>query len=208
MGGCPSEHLNLKLGHVNWDEMRLTIPSVKTPTRALPIFPELLPHLEAVYDRAEPSTEHLITRYRKTNANLRTQFLRIPERAGIASWPKLFHNLRSTRQTELEEKFPSHVVCAWLGNSESVARKHYLQLTDEHFERAVRSESESSKRAAESGAVGAQSGADALHFPVQQPAAELRNQTQKPLTESGVMLRVANFREPFRYGSVEDRGHQ
>jgi hypothetical protein len=29
-----------------------------------------------------------------------------------------------------------HVVCAWLGNSESVARKHYLQVTEEHFEAA------------------------------------------------------------------------
>lgn len=204
---CPSEHLNLKLGHVNWDELRLTIPGVKTPTRALPIFPEMLPHLEAVYDRAEPGTEYLITRYRKTNANLRTQFLRILERAGIAPWPKLFHNLRSTRQTELEEQFPSHVVCAWLGNSESIARKHYLQLTDEHFERAVRPGSDSAEqRAAESGAVDAPSGADAVHFPVQQPAAMSRPETQKPLTESGVMRSKSKSCEPVRLAKVEDRG--
>jgi len=37
----------------------------------------------------------------------------------------------------LEERFPSHVVCAWLGNSVQVARKHYLQVTDEHFEQAL-----------------------------------------------------------------------
>jgi len=28
------------------------------------------------------------------------------------------------------------VVCAWIGNSQAVARKHYLQVTEEHFERA------------------------------------------------------------------------
>ncbi len=51
--------------------------------------------------------------------------------------PKIFHNLRATRQTELEEENPSHVVCAWLGNSEIVARKHYLQVTDAHFANAA-----------------------------------------------------------------------
>lgn len=30
-----------------------------------------------------------------------------------------------------------HVVCAWIGNSEPVAAKHYLQVTDEHYARAV-----------------------------------------------------------------------
>jgi hypothetical protein len=32
--------------------------------------------------------------------------------------------------------FPTHVVCAWLGNSPDVAREHYLQTTDEHWKRA------------------------------------------------------------------------
>ncbi|MFO1019389.1 MAG: hypothetical protein U0903_01625 [Planctomycetales bacterium] len=43
----------------------------------------------------------------------------------------------ATRQTELTERFPSHVVCAWLGNSQAIATKHYLHVTDEHFERAA-----------------------------------------------------------------------
>ena len=30
-----------------------------------------------------------------------------------------------------------HVVCAWIGNSAAVAAKHYLQVTDEHFEQAA-----------------------------------------------------------------------
>lgn len=30
-----------------------------------------------------------------------------------------------------------HVVCQWIGNSQAIAAKHYLQVTDEHFERAV-----------------------------------------------------------------------
>jgi hypothetical protein len=69
--------------------------------------------------------------------NLRTRFHKIIERAGLVPWERSFHNLRATRQTELEDRFPSHVVCAWLGNTEAVARKHYLQVRDEHFEQAA-----------------------------------------------------------------------
>ena len=29
-----------------------------------------------------------------------------------------------------------HVVCAWIGNSEAIAAKHYLQVTDADFEQA------------------------------------------------------------------------
>jgi hypothetical protein len=60
-----------------------------------------------------------------------------PSNNSVKPWPKLFHNLRSTRQTELTEKFPSHVVCAWLGNSRAVAQDHYLQVTDALFKEAV-----------------------------------------------------------------------
>ena len=110
---------------------------VSGKSRLVPLFPELRPYLDESFEQAEPGTEFVITRYRKLNSNLRTQLLRIIKRAGLKPWPKLFQNLRSTRQTELEESFPSHVVCAWLGNSEAVARKHYLQVTDDHFEKAV-----------------------------------------------------------------------
>ena len=75
--------------------------------------------------------------YDQTRCNLRTQLIRIMHRAGLAVWPKPFQNCLSTRQTELCESFPQHVVSAWLGNSELVARKHYLQVTDEHFQRAA-----------------------------------------------------------------------
>lgn len=57
-------------------------------------------------------------------------------KAGLTPWPRIYHNLRASRQTELAATFPSHVVCAWLGNSESIATAHYLQVTDADFERA------------------------------------------------------------------------
>ncbi len=31
-----------------------------------------------------------------------------------------------------------HVVCQWIGNSQPIAAKHYLQVTDDHVSKAVR----------------------------------------------------------------------
>ncbi|MCH2590965.1 MAG: hypothetical protein MK004_21020, partial [Planctomycetales bacterium] len=30
------------------------------------------------------------------------------------------------------------VVCDWIGNTEAIASKHYLQVTEDHFSKAVR----------------------------------------------------------------------
>jgi hypothetical protein len=98
--------------------------------RTIPLFPELRRYLEEAWD---PEAVYVITRYRDTNNNLRTPFERIVYKAGLTPWPKLFQNLRATRETELAEQFPMHVVCEWIGNSQAVAAKHYLQVTDEHF---------------------------------------------------------------------------
>lgn len=55
--------------------------------RWVPIFPELRPHLEAVFDAAPEGSTHLITRYRGADTNLRTQLLRILRRAGVKRGP-------------------------------------------------------------------------------------------------------------------------
>ena len=140
---CPSEHLGLTWQDIDWAGGRMRVHSPKTEhhpggeSRLVPLFPELLPCLREVFEQAEPPAEFIITRYRNTNQNLRTQLCRIIKKAGLAPWPKLFQNLRSTRQTELAESWPMHVVCAWIGNSQAVAREHYLQVTEDHFRRAA-----------------------------------------------------------------------
>jgi hypothetical protein len=53
---------------------------------------------------------------------------------------RLFHNLRASRETELVETYPVQVVTSWLGNTPSVAMRHYLMTTDEHFEAAIKGE--------------------------------------------------------------------
>ncbi len=150
---CPSEHLGLRWGDVDWERNRITVHSPKTEhhegkeSRQIPLFPELRPYLEEVWEQAEPGTEYVITRYRSGNANLRTQLERIVRRAGLEPWAKPFQNLRSTRETELAKEYPIHVVCAWIGNTQAVAAKHYLQVRDEDFQRAAGRDAESDARA-------------------------------------------------------------
>lgn len=140
---CPSEILALRWVDVDWANERFTVHSSKTEhhankaTRIVPLFPELRPILADCFDDAEPGTEFVITEYRLRESNLRTQLHRIIRRAGLEPWPNAFNSLRSTRQTELQETYPRHVVCLWLGNSEPIADKHYLQVTEDHFKKAV-----------------------------------------------------------------------
>jgi integrase len=147
---CPSEVLSVTWADIDWDRSRVRVTSPKTEHhvgkdhRELPLFPELRAELQAAW--TPESAGYIVDeRFRKgsmgpagwRNCNLRTTFQKIVKRAGLTPWPRLFHNLRSSRQTELQEKFPMHVVCAWLGNSPDIAREHYLQTTDEHFELAA-----------------------------------------------------------------------
>jgi len=138
-----------------------------------------MPHLEAAWEAAEPGTEYVIDRYCNMGGNLRTQLRRIIKRAGLAPWPRIFRNLRSSRQTELKETFPSHVVCKWIGNSPQVARKHYLQTTEEHFERATKS-------GAVSGALVAQNAAQRVHAPNCEASQKGGDGRHKPFVESKV----------------------
>lgn len=139
----PSEPALLKWDDVNWEQARITITSPKTEhheggeSRIIPLFPELRPYLE---DRLElePDSVYLLPASLRIHTNPGTTLKKIIKRAGLNPWPKLWQNLRSTRQTELSEQFPAHVVCAWIGNSEDVAKLHYLQVTDDHFQKALR----------------------------------------------------------------------
>lgn len=137
---CPSETLCLKWTDINWGADRFNVHSTKTGTRVVPIFPELRPLLTEAFEAAADGSIYVITRYRGGNTNLRTNLLRIIAEAGLTKWERLIHNLRASRQTELEAEYPSHVVCAWLGNSPEIAAKHYLQVREEDFARAAKTD--------------------------------------------------------------------
>jgi len=77
------EPLGLTWPDVDWEHDRITVYSPKTEhhpggeSRVIPLFSELRTYLEEVFEQAEPGTRHVITRYRGSNSNLRTQLNRI-----------------------------------------------------------------------------------------------------------------------------------
>lgn len=175
---CPSEHLALEWPDVDWARGRFLVNSPKTGPRWVPLFPELRPYLEEAFELAAEGAVKIITSKNSMEQNLRTRFGKIIRRAGVAPWPKPFHNLRASRETELVAEFPLHVVCAWLGHSALVAQKHYLQVTDADFERAAGG-------GAKSGAVAVQKAvqcAAAASGTVSQPAAEASGVASVPET--------------------------
>ena len=191
---CPSEVLRLQWGDVDWDKMRLTIHASKTAHHAdagirhIPLFPEIHPYLQDCFEQAETGAVFAITRYRSPRVNLRTQLTKIIQRAGLTPWPKLFQNLRSTRETELAEEYPQHVACRWIGNTQSVAVKHYLQVTDEHFTKAAQK---------------------AAHFPAQCPTATPCLDSQdKPAGEHKTprLQDYAELRKPLQTQGMGPRG--
>jgi integrase len=149
---CPSEVLSLRWVDIDWERLRMSVPEPKVEhhsgrgIRSVPIFPELLPILEQAWECAPEGAEFVVDKpgYREAantgdgwkNANLRTQFLKKLAKAGLPPWDRLFHSMRASRQTELEHQYPTHVVCAWLGNSPRIAQKNYLMVTESDFDKA------------------------------------------------------------------------
>ncbi len=136
---CSSEVSLLKWSDIDWKAGRFTVTSPKTQrynkkSRVTPIFPELRPHLEEAFARTNANEKWVVPMLGgNPDKNLGTTFKRRIARHGLQEWAKPFQNLRSSRQTELEQHFPTYVVCSWLGNTPKVALKHYLTVTDEHF---------------------------------------------------------------------------
>ncbi len=165
---CPSEVLSLKWEGVNFAESRMVVFSPKTEhlegkkSRLVPIVPDLMPILEDAYELAEPGEIYVVggkqgEGYRKAsqgpngwgNSNLRTTFSKLILRDGLDEWPRQFHNLRASCETDLMANHPIHIVTAWIGNTPKIALGHYLQTLEGDFQKAIGA---GSKSAAQSGA--------------------------------------------------------
>lgn len=128
----PSEALSLEWQHINWEAGTMAVHAPKTGLRTVPIFEQLRPYIERLWDQAGESP-YVIRRYRNTVQCMASIVTRAIGRAGVPLWPKLFQNLRASAETDLMEKYPLHVVCQWIGNSPRIAAKHYLMVTHDHI---------------------------------------------------------------------------
>jgi hypothetical protein len=58
-------------------------------------------------------------------------------KVGLESWPRLRHNLRASCESDLAQAFPLAVVTKWLGNTPSIALRHYVDPTDAAYQAAL-----------------------------------------------------------------------
>ena len=115
----------------------MRVDSSKTGLRFVPMLPEVRKALTEARDAARDGAVRCIEEYPENTANLRQQFERIIKKAHVEPWPRLFHNLRASCRTELQESLPDHVLNSWLGQSSRVAETHYLTVHQEHWDRAL-----------------------------------------------------------------------
>ena len=150
----PSEPFSLRWDCVDWERRRLKVISPKTERtgkgfRWVPILPEVMIHLETVFANAPEGAVYVLDGLRKRDSvvaadrgdwgavNLRTRLEKKIKRAGIEQWPRLWHALRASAETDLAARFPLHTVTAWIGHTPQIAERHYLMTTDADFDRAA-----------------------------------------------------------------------
>ena len=114
--------------------------------RVVPMFARLRPYLDEAWDMAQEGQTHVIPEnlylpaahgpHGWVNCNLRTTFLKIVRRAGLEPWPRLFHVLRASCESDLAREYPITTACKWIGNTVAIAARHYVQVTDDDFRKA------------------------------------------------------------------------
>lgn len=139
----PSEAVLLRWTDVNWDRMSMTFRSPKTERfhdkamRTCPIFPEILPHLQASWDAAGEGAVFVCPRMQTSKKQFRGAICAAITRAGLKPWPKLMVNLRASRATEVADQFGAKAESEWIGHGADVALLHYLMVTDDIWNRAT-----------------------------------------------------------------------
>jgi integrase len=140
----PSETWPLEWGWINWGEGVIRVLDSKRKRfeakkwRFPPLFPEVQELLGEAFNSPNADPVYIFKPTTITATALRNRLERACLRAGVLPWPKLWQNMRSTRETELvDQGYPLHVVSAWIGNSPDVALRHYLQVFKEHSNRAL-----------------------------------------------------------------------
>ncbi len=194
---CPSEVLSLTWEGVDWARDRIRVDSPKTEhhagkaNRTIPLFPELRAVLTEAFEAAPEGAVYVVGGNHRAaaqgaagwrNCNLRTTFERIIRRAGLDAWPRLFHALRASRETELAAEYPIHVVTAWLGNTPRIAMRHYLMVTETDFQKAVQNP--------------VQMFTKAVQNQVQQPAGDSRTSSQETTQAPGIQGLVLCSTDP------------
>jgi len=123
----PSELVRLRWEHIDFGESLFKAFAQKTKKpRMVPIFPPLegilLDAWEALPERT-PKRRHLIQadNRRRPESNLRTEAMKLIDRAGVDVWEKLFQNLRASFATDMiNAGYNLTDIADWMGHSVAV----------------------------------------------------------------------------------------
>ena len=188
------------------------VPAFHLPRqRVIPLFPELVQPLREAAEQTPDGAVYVVSRHRSQangpdgwrNCNLRTQFEKMIRRAGLDPWPKPFHAMRASCETDLLGTFPLQAVARWMGHSAKVAVSNYLRVREEHFEQATQAAPLTPKNLAQNPAHSSltrgEQGASRKHETSEKPRfdpsrAPLKTiKTDGPGFEPGVPARVQQF---------------
>ena len=152
--GCrKNEALLLRWEHLDLDNGTMEMPSPKTANkgiakRKLPIFPELKDAFEFARQRILPQSpsgfvirdilnldSHNRSKVIWDNKNASPQLAKMIKRCGEKPWPKLFQNLRVTRENELlqQGEYRRDAVHAFIGHTSETFDANYASLSPEDF---------------------------------------------------------------------------
>ena len=210
----PSEACSLRWQDVLWDQDKIVVQSPKGERcgkgeRIIPMFPELRSILSEAFDQAQDGDVYCVEKFRRfavgktgwMNCSLGGRFAKIIKRAGLTRWPRLFHALRASRETELAAEYPLHVVTAWLGSTPKIAMKHYLMVTDGDFQRTIGG-------GAKSGALGAALEAQNSAQSIPATFCQLLQETPKAPENQSFCVVLAKDGESWQTGKVAGTGFE
>lgn len=162
--GCrKNEALLLEWSHIDFESSTMIMPAPKTarkgiPERKLPIFPELKPILEFAFAKQDKPNNGFVVRnilnlkdtdrskVNWSNKNAGPHMERLIIKAGESPWPKLFQNLRVTRENELlrDDEYRRDAIHAFIGHTSETFDANYKHLSDDDFiPRSQRSKADS-----------------------------------------------------------------
>lgn len=137
----PSEIIHLEWSGINFDIGSMTFRSIKTEhhegkeQRTCPIFVELRPYLDDVWDQSGDSEYVLpsVKAWNNPRQMLEKSVRAALQRLGMKPWQKLFTNLRATRATEVADQFGIKAESEWIGHGADIAMKHYFMVTEQKW---------------------------------------------------------------------------
>lgn len=154
-GARKNEPLHLRWTDIDWERERINMPQPKVrrykePTRSMPMFIDspLKKYLGIIHENQGSPVDGYVVRgilnlddYDRTKVNWKsvnggtTLIKKIKKYGGTAPWPKLFQNLRVTRENELmvSGKYRVAAVLAFLGHAAGTFSRSYFTLTEEDF---------------------------------------------------------------------------